>query len=390
MIYLDNNSTTPLHPEVKNKIVSILDLYGNPSSAHQIGREAKSYIDEARKTIADFFKCLPEEIIFTASGSEANNTILKSASSCCSKHCSMGGKKHIISSVIEHPSVLNTLRCLEGENTEITYLPVDKFGMISKESLLAAIRPETSLISIMFANNEIGTIQPIAEFASIAKEKGIQFHTDAVQAVGKVDIDLSTLPIDFMSVSGHKIYAPKGIGLLFRRKGTHENICPLITGGHQEDSLRAGTENTIGIIALGEAFRQLKKEMNTEIPHLINLRNRLETGIKENISHVRLNGHPEKRLPGTLNLSFDAIEGESILLRLDLMGIAVSTGSACSSGSLDPSHVIMALGVEAEQAHGSIRFSIGRENTIDDIEYTIKTVKEVVETLRRISPIKLK
>lgn len=390
MIYLDNNSTTPLHPEVKNKIIETLDVFANPSSAHEVGRAARVYIDEARQNIADFFNCLPEEIIFTASGSEANNTILKSAASCCSKACGMAGKKHIISTKIEHPSVLNTLRCLEGDATEITYLDVDKFGLVSRESLIAAIRPETTLISIMFANNEIGTIQPIEEFAQIAHERGIQFHTDAVQAVGKVPIDLSKLHIDFMSVSGHKIYAPKGVGVLYRRKGIHENLCPLITGGHQENALRAGTENTIGIIALGEAFKQLKKEMDTEIPHLVKLRNKLERGIMDNIPHVHLNGHPDKRLPGTLNISFDAIEGESILLRLDLMGIAVSTGSACSSGSLDPSHVIMALGVPTEQAHGSIRFSIGRENTEEEIDYTVKTVKEVVETLRMISPIKLK
>ncbi len=388
MIYLDNNSTTPLHPAVKQKIVEILDLYGNPSSAHELGREAHEYIKEAREIIANFFKCTPDEIVFTASGSEANNTILKSIGLCCNKKCNM--KKHIITSNIEHPSVLNTLKMMtETSDLEVTYIPVDSDGLVNPKDVEAAIRPETALISIMFASNEIGTIQPIKEIGEIAHKHGVLFHTDAVQAAGKIDIDLSELPIDYMSVSGHKLYAPKGVGFFFKRRGQKDKICPLIAGGHQENSLRAGTENTLGIVALGEAFRQLSLEMKEETATLFRLRNKLEDGILSTITHSRLNGHKDKRVPGCANISFEGIEGESILLRLDLFGIAVSTGSACSSGSLDPSPVIMAIGNDAERAHGSIRFSLGRETTDEDIDYTITTVKEVVESLRKISPIKL-
>jgi len=392
MIYLDNNATTPLHPEVKNKIKDVLDVFGNPSSIHQLGRYSRYLVEESRNIIASFLNCLPEEIIFTASGSEANNTILKSAMNCCSGsicNCSSKGKKHIITSSIEHPSVLNTLKCLEAQDVEVTFLPVDKNGEISLSELERNIKKETSLISIMYANNEIGTIQPIEDVVKIAKKYGIKVHTDAVQAVGKVPIDLSKLDVDYLSLSGHKIYAPKGIGVIFRRRTKNETLCPLITGGHQENSLRAGTENTIGIIALGEAIKQLKIEMDSEISMLLKLRKKLEEGILNNIKYTKLNGHPEKRLPGTLNISFRGIEGESILLRLDMMGIAVSTGSACSSGSLDPSHVLMAINEDPELAHGSIRFSIGRENTESDIDQTIAAVKEVVDDLRKISPIKL-
>jgi len=386
MIYLDNNATTPLHPEVKKKIISFLDKYGNPSSAHSIGREVRFYIEEARKEVASFFNCLPEEIIFTASGSEANNTILKSMVKCCSNSCSTESV-HIISSSIEHPSVLNTLKCIEHQHVEVTYLPVDQYGMVNPDDVRKAIKKNTSLISIMFANNEIGTIQPIEEIGKIAKEYNIPFHTDAVQAVGKVKIDLSKMDfIDYLTLSGHKIYAPKGIGALYKRNGT-KPICPLINGGHQEFSLRAGTENTIGIVALGEAFRQLKIEMDEEVARIKYLRDKLENGLKSKIENIKINGHPVHRLPGTLNVSFKNIEGESILLRLDLYGIAVSTGSACSTGSLEPSHVITAICDIPEIAHSSVRFSLGRENTEDEIDRTIDTVKEVVEFLRKISPI---
>lgn len=387
MIYLDNNSTTPLHPKVKEKIVSILNEYGNPSSAHELGRKARALIEDARQKVANFLNCFPDEIIFTASGSEANNTVLKSMIECAGKfNCAIGKEVHIITSNIEHPSVINTLKCLEKHKVKVTYIPVDKYGIIDPDDVKKAITKETVLITVMHANNEIGTIQPIEEIAKIAKENNIGFHSDMVQSVGKVKIDLKNLPLDYASFSGHKIYAPKGIGILFKRRGT-KTICPLINGGHQENSLRAGTENSIGIIALGEAFKQLELEMDEEIKRIKYLRDKLEKGIMDNIDGVRLNGHPEKRLPGTLNLSFSKIEGESILLRLDMHGIAVSTGSACSTGSLDPSPVIMALNVPAEVAHGSIRFSLGRENNEDEIDYTIEKVKETVEFLRKISPL---
>lgn len=389
MIYLDNNSTTPLHPEVKKKIITVLDEYGNPSSAHQLGRNVKHLIDEARINAATFLNCAPEEIIFTASGSEANNTVLKSCIECCGKfNCSKGNNIHIITSKIEHPSIINTLKCMENNNNiNVTYLPVDKYGLIDPDDVKKAITKDTVLITIMYANNEIGTIEPVDEIGKIAKEYNIDFHTDIVQAVGKVKIDLKKLPADYCSISGHKIYAPKGIGILFKRKGTKQ-LCPLISGGHQENSLRAGTENSLGIIALGEAFKQLQLEMDDEIKNILNLRDKLEKGIINNIDDVRINGHPTKHLPGTLNVSFSKIEGESILLRLDMHGIAVSTGSACSTGSLEPSPVIMSLNVPAEIAHGSIRFSLGRENTEKDIDYTIEKVRETVDFFRKISPLK--
>lgn len=386
MIYLDNNSTTPLHPKVKERIIEFLDHYGNPSSAHTLGREVKQEIDEARQIIADFLHCHPEELIFTASGSEANNTILKNAASaCCNKKC--GTKSHIITSQIEHPSVLNTLKFLQSQDVDVTFLPVDEYGIINPEDVRKAIRPETSLISIMYANNEIGTIQPIEEITAIANEFKIPMHTDAVQAVGKLPLDLSKLPVDYLSLSGHKIYAPKGIGVLFKRSGI-KDICPLICGGHQEQNLRAGTENTIGIVAIGEAFRQLQLEMDESVEKIRTLRDRLENGLLEQIDNIKINGHRQNRLCTTLNVSFKNIEGESILLRLDLFGIAVSTGSACSSGSLDPSHVITALNVTPEIAHSSVRFSLGRQTTEEEIDKTIEVTKEVVAFLRKLSPIK--
>ncbi len=386
MIYLDNNATTPLHPKVKERIVELLDFYGNPSSAHETGRFIKHLLDKARNEVASFFKCLPEELIFTASGSEANNMVLKSFATCCgAKECN--SKINIISTVIEHPSVKNTLKCLESQNVEVTYLKVDQYGRVSPDDLRKAIKKETTLISIMYANNEIGTVQPIEELLKIAQEHNIPFHTDAVQAVGKIPIDLQKLKVDYLTLSGHKIYAPKGVGIMFKRRGTKE-LCPLISGGHQEYSMRAGTENTVGIVALGEAFKQLKVEMDEEVRRITYLRDKLEKLIFDNIPNVKLNGHQTERLPGTLNVSFKNIEGEAILLRLDLYGIAVSTGSACSSGSLEPSPIIMALGVDAEIAHSSIRFSLGRENTEEDIDKTIVILKEVIEFLRKISPLK--
>lgn len=386
MIYMDNNATTPLHPKVKETIVANLDNFGNPSSIHQIGREMNYKIENARKEIADFLNCDPSEIIFTAGGSEGNNTVLKSfAANCCGHACT--SKSHIITTAVEHPSVLNTLEAqAKANNADVTFLPVDEYGMVSVEDVKNAIRPETKLISIMYANNEIGTIMPIEEIADIAKEKGIPFHTDAVQAVGKVDIDLQKLPVDFLTLSGHKLHAPKGIGVLFKRRGT-KSFCPLISGGHQENAQRAGTENTLGILALAEAFKQLKLEMNEEIPRLKKLRDRLQQGVMKNLKNVKLNGHPEKRLPGTVNLSFNDVEGEAILLRLDFYDVAISTGSACSSGSLDPSHVLMALGVDPEVAHSSIRFSLGRDNTEEEVDKVIEAVTEVITFLRKISPI---
>lgn len=385
MIYLDNSATTPLHPKVKETICDMLDHYGNPSSAHAAGRDVRQVIESSRKTIANFLNCSTDEIIFTAGASEANNMVLRSAISCCS--CSAGGSRgHVITSNIEHPSVSNTLKCLSRQNIDITHIPVNKDGLIDPEDVKAAIRPDTLLISIMYVNNEIGTIQPIEEIAKIAKEHSIPMHTDAVQAIGKIRIDLEKLPVDFLSMSGHKISAPKGIGILYKRKDT-KILCPLITGGHQESSLRAGTENTIGIAALGTAIKCLDEEMDELEKRILSLRQRLEDGIRNKLDKVVINGHPDKRVPNITNLSFSNIEGESIMLRLDMHGIAVSTGSACSTGSLEPSYVITALDVDPEIAHSSIRFSLGRETTEEDIDKTIEAVAETVNFFRRMSPV---
>lgn len=384
-VYLDNNATTPLHPAVKEKIRESLDYFGNPSSVYTIGREANFLLKQARQYAADFLNASPDEIIFTSCGSESNNTVLKS----CARNVKKTGKKHFITSKIEHPAILHTLELMKrDDDVDVTYLDVDSYGLVHPEDLENAIRPETVLVSIMFANNEIGTVEPVEKLCEIAHKHGVLFHTDAVQAAGKVDINLAEMPFDFLSISGHKIYAPKGVGILFARSSVKDIIYPLIAGGHQENAIRAGTENMLGIIALGEALRILKDEMPNEVAETLRLRKRLEAGLLS-IPHTRLNGHPELRVPGCVNVSFDSIEGESVLLRLDLMGISVSTGSACSSGSLDPSPVIMAIGNNPERAHGSIRFSLGRENTEADIDYTIAVVKDVVETLRKISPIKL-
>jgi len=386
MIYLDNNATTPLHPKVKETIIANLDNFGNPSSLHELGREMNYRLEIARKEVANFLNCDPSEIVFTAGGSEGNNAVLKSfAANCCGKTCL--ASSHIITSAVEHPSVLNTLQVqAESNNSDVTFLPVDEYGMVNPEDVRKAIRPETKLISIMYANNEIGTVQPIEKIVAIANEHNIPFHTDAVQAIGKIDIDLQKLKVDFLTFSGHKIYAPKGIGVLFKRNGS-KSFCPLISGGHQENAQRAGTENTLGILALEEAIKQIKLNMQQEVEYMTMLRDRLHKGITKSLPDVKLNGHPDKRLPNTVNLSFMNVEGEAILLRLDLFGVAVSTGSACSSGSLDPSHVLLALGVDPEIAHSSIRFSFGRDNTIEEVDKAIEAVTETITFLRKISPI---
>ena len=384
MIYLDNSATTPLHPKVKEIITKTLDLYGNPSSMHSTGRQVRALLEQSRKDIADFFHCEPDELIFTGGASEANNTVLKSATTCCAFCHENHG--HIITSNIEHPSVQNTLKCLSHQHVDVTEIKVNTSGIIDPKDVEAAIRPDTMMISIMYVNNEIGTIQPIKEIAEIAKKHTIPMHTDAVQAVGKLPINLQELPVDFLSMSGHKIYAPKGIGILFKRKSA-KNICPLITGGHQENSMRAGTENTLGIIALGEAIRQAKLEMKENKERIGKLRDRLEQGIMKNLDKVKINGDPKNRVYNITNLSFTNIEGESILLRLDMHGIAVSTGSACSTGDLEPSYVITALEVDPEIAHSSIRFSLGRETTEEDVDKTIEAVTETITFLRKISPI---
>ncbi|MDD5539889.1 MAG: cysteine desulfurase family protein [Candidatus Neomarinimicrobiota bacterium] len=383
-IYLDHNATTPLHPEVKNTITEMMEIYGNPSSLHSAGRIARQKIEQSRETVAGFIGAAPDEIIFVGSGSEANNTVLNSLS-CSSQVCRLERKSRdsIITTAIEHPCIMETSKCLRERGFPVNHLPVDVNGKVKIDKLRELLTYQTALVSVMYANNEIGTIQDIKTIAEITHSRGAFFHTDAVQAVGKIPVDVKDLNVDFLTLSAHKIYGPKGIGALYIRRGTP--FCPMIRGGHQERGRRAGTENTIGIVAFAKAIEMRQQEMHDEAERLNRFRQILIDGIKNNIPDVQFNGHPTDVLPGTLNVSFVGAEGESILLYLDLEGIGVSTGSACASGSLDPSHVILATGIGAELAHGSIRISMGRENTLDDIQYTISALKRVIQRVRDMS-----
>lgn len=380
-VYLDNNATTPIHPEVRETIMEFLnEKFGNPSSIHWAGREAKKALEDARERVAELINADPSEIVFTGSGTEANNMAIKGIA-----FQNLEKKGHIITSSVEHPSVLNTCKYLEKKGFEVTYLPVDSYGMIDPEDLKKSIKKNTILVSIMMANNEIGNIYPVEELASIAKENNIPFHCDAVQALGKIEVDVKKLGVDLLSISAHKIYAPKGVGALYIRKGL--KIEPLITGGHQEKNRRAGTENMIGIVGFGKACEIAKRDLNEVAERVRKLRDKLEKGIMEKIPDVKLNGHPEKRVPTTLNVSFLYVEGESILLNLDMEGIAASSGSACTSGTLDPSHVLTAMGIPHEVAHGSVRFSLGRDTTEEDIDYVLEVLPPIIEKLRSYSPL---
>jgi cysteine desulfurase len=383
-IYLDHNATTPLHPEVVKALTEAMVVFGNPSSMHGFGRAARELVEEAREKVASLIGALPEEIIFVGSGSEGNNTVL-SIMGCQSTNCSCDRehKAHIITTAIEHPCILETSHCMEGRGARVTYLGVDRYGKISLDELRDSITNQTGIISVMMANNEIGTIQDIREAAKIAHEKGVFFHTDAVQAFGKIPIDVHDLDVDFLTMSGHKIYGPKGVGALYVKRGVP--FCPLIHGGHQERGRRAGTENTLGIVGLGKAVEMRALEMDEEAKRIAVLRNTLKQGIEARIPDISCNGHPTDSIMNTLNVSFAGAEGESILLYLDLEGIAVSTGSACASGSLDPSHVLMATKVPVEQAHGSIRMSLGRENTMEDVDYVLDKLPAIISRIRDMS-----
>lgn len=382
-VYLDHNATTPLHPEVKVSMVETMEIFGNPSSLHEFGRKGRQLVEDAREKVASLIGASPEEIIFVGSGSEANNTVL-SILSCKSRKCDYKKiKPEIITTSIEHPCIMETSKCLIDKGTPVKYLSVDSFGKVNPKELKESITNKTGLVSIMMANNEIGTIQDIKELAMIAHQNEALFHTDAVQAVGKIPIDVKDLDIDFLSMSGHKIYGPKGIGVLYVKKGSW--YCPLIHGGHQEQGRRAGTENTIGIVGLGKAVEMRQLEMEEEGKRLLKFKNELKKGISEKIPDIKFIGHPTDSVPGTLNVTFEGAEGEALLLYLDMLGIAVSTGSACASGSLDPSHVLLATGLPPEEAHGSIRISMGRGNTMEDIEYTIEILENVVNKVRSMS-----
>lgn len=380
-IYLDNAATTAVDEAVLAEMLPYFtEKYGNPSSIYEEGREAKRGVEAARLQLAQAINADPKEIYFTAGGSESDNWAIKGVAL---KNRKKGN--HIITTEIEHHAVLHTCEYLEKEGFEVTYLPVDKDGLISLDDLKNAIKDETILVSIMFANNEIGTIEPIKEIGEIVKAKGIIFHTDAVQAFGNVPIDVKDLNVDLLSLSSHKIYGPKGIGALYIRKGVP--IDNLIHGGAQERRRRAGTENTASIVGFGKAAEMAASDLEANVAHLQELRDALIKGVMEKIPQVRLNGHPTKRLPGNANFCFDYIEGESILLSLDLIGVAGSSGSACTSGSLDPSHVLLAIGLPAGIAHGSLRLTIGKHTTMEDIEYVVDNLVGIIERLRKMSPI---
>ena len=383
-IYLDNNATTPLHPEVKKTILSAMELYGNPSSLHSFGRQARSYVEQARDQVARFIGASSDEIMFVASGSEGNNTIL-SILNCECRGCEFNScrDRELVTTTIEHPCIMEASKCLQERGMKVHYTGVDADGKVVMDQFKDLVTGNTGLVSVMMANNEIGTIQDIRALSDIAHAKGAMFHTDAVQAVGKVPVNVNDLGVDFLTLSGHKIYGPKGIGAVFIRKDSP--FCPLIRGGHQERGRRAGTENTIGIVALGKAVEMRALEMVEEEKRLLQMKEALREGIRAGIPDIHFVGHPTDSLPGTLNVSFDGAEGEAILLYLDLEGLAVSTGSACASGSLDPSHVILATGLPQECAHGSIRFSIGRENTMEDIAYLLDVLPKVIRRIRGMS-----
>ncbi len=384
MIYLDHNATTPLHPEVKKALNEALELFGNPSSLHSSGRAAHTQIENARRTVADFLNATPDEILFTGSGSEAANTVL-SILTCSPKQCScqVEGRNQLITTAIEHPCILETAKCLKERGVDVIFLPVDQQGRVSLDNLELALSNKTALVSVMMANNEIGTVQDIKAMAKLAHAKGALFHTDAVQSFGKIPIDVRDLDVDFLTISAHKIYGPKGIGGLYVRKGTP--FCPFIRGGHQEKGRRAGTENTLGIIGFGKAVEMRKLEMHEEHDRLEKLAGLLREGLKSKVPDIHFNGHPTETIVSTVNVSFEGCEGEAILLYLDLEDIAVSTGSACASGSLDPSHVLLATGLPVEYAHGSVRFSLGRGTTAAEIEQVLEVLPPIIARIRSMS-----
>ena len=380
-VYFDNAATTKLDGDVLNDMMPYLtDNYGNASSIYKLGKTSRKAVAEAREKVANILNCKPNEIYFTAGGSESDNTAIKEIA-----RANKNKGNHIITSKIEHPAVLDSCHDLEKEGFEVSYISVDENGTIDLEELKKEIKPTTILISVMTANNEIGTIQPIKEIGEIAHEHNIYFHTDAVQAIGNIKIDVNEMNIDSLSLSGHKFYGPKGIGALYVKNGVSFN--KYISGGHQERNKRAGTENVAGIVGLASAMERAYKELDEQNKKISELRDYYESSILEKIPYVKVNGNVKNRLPGNSNISFRYIEGEGLLLNLDLKGICASSGSACTSGSLDPSHVLLAIGLPHEIAHGSLRISIGKYNTKEEIDYLIDSLVEIVNKLRNMSPL---
>lgn len=379
-IYMDHSATTPVDPLVVDAMLPFFtETFGNASSLHSFGTEAAEALSGARKQVADAIGALPEEIIFTSGGTESDNLAIRGVVPF------NAGKKHIITSVIEHPAVLNTCAFLESQGYEVTYVPVDADGIVDAGKLEASIKENTVLISIMHANNEVGTIQPIEKISGIAKEHNIYFHTDAVQSVGKITVNVDDLGVDMLSISSHKIHGPKGVGVLYVRKGT--NISPIVFGGNHEKGMRSGTENISGIVGFARAMEIAVKRLETDSEHMTKMRDSLICRVFDTIPDVRLNGHPSVRLPNNVNMSFKYVEGESMLMMLDMQGVAVSTGSACSSKSLKASHVLSSLEIEDDFIHGSLRISLGRENTMEDIDYVVNALQETIAKLRAMSPL---
>ncbi len=378
-VYLDNNATTQTAPEVVEAMLPFFrDLYGNPSSMHVFGGQVAQHVNKAREQVAALLNAHPDEILFTSCGTESDNHAIKGVLEAFPE------KRHIVTTKVEHPAVLNVCRHLGKQGCRVTELPVDKRGNLDLDRLAAELTPDTALLSVMAANNETGTLFPIEKIGAIAREKGVTFHTDAVQAAGKLPLDMRKLPVDLLSISGHKLHAPKGIGVLYIRRGTR--IAPFLHGGHQERGRRAGTENVPYIIGLGKACELARVELFEEANRLRHLRDRLQNGLMAAIPYTHINGDPDWRLPNTCNLGFEYIEGEAILLHLSAAGIAASSGSACTSGSLEPSHVLMAMEVPFTYAHGSVRFSLSKYNTEAEIDYVLATMPGIVQKLRDMSP----
>jgi cysteine desulfurase len=379
-VYLDNNATTQLAPEVIQAMVENLDLYGNASSMHEFGRIGSLSIERARESIAKMINCKSSEIIFTSGGTESDNAVFSTAKSLIDTNSK---RDRIITSTIEHPAIMETCNYLIERGYKVDFAGVDKHGKLNLKELESLLGDDVLLVSVMAGNNETGTIQDIEAITALAHKYGALMHTDAVQAIGKMEVDVKKWNVDYLSLSGHKFYGPKGVGALYVREGTP--IEALIKGGHQEGGKRAGTYNTLAIIGMGVAADLVVKTLKSETEHLWKLREKLREAIVNNIKEVVVNGHPTECLPGTLDVSFARIEGESILLMLDLEGIAVSTGSACATGSLEPSHVLLASGLDVELAHGSIRFSFGRYNTEEEVDYVIEKIEPIIRRLREIS-----
>ena len=380
-VYMDNAATTRVSKPVLEAMLPYLtEVYGNPSSVHSFGRDARRALDHAREQVASALGAEPREIYFTGCGTESDNWAIRGGA-----YARKSKGKHLVTSAIEHHAVLHAMMQLEAEGFEVTYLPVDEYGLVNPEDLEKAMRPDTTLVSIMMANNEIGTIQPIEALAKIAKAHGALFHTDAVQAIGAIELDVHALGVDMLSLSGHKFHAPKGIGALYLKKGVRINT--LLQGGAQERKQRPGTENIASIVGMGVAIERAVSTLKERNAYLLPLRDRMIEGILSAIPETRLNGHATKRLPNNVNVSVRYIEGEALLLSLDIAGIAASSGSACTSGSLDPSHVLLAIGLPHEIAHGSLRFSMSEETTPEEVEYVIAELKKIVERLRSLSPL---